>query len=138
MNKSRPFLLLVIASACIIAAITNATIPGGSKVYEIRPQINIPEYQLYPLNTAALLEQMFEQYKTATEERLSVISADLEAISEKLNSIDSKLAQVSDRLAKIENVLLLNKPLKAVSDNNAAIQQVIDQNQIKPVLPAKK
>ena len=142
MNKSRPILLLVIAAACIVAAITNATISGGSKVYEIRPQINLPAMdQLYPLNTTALLDQMFEQYEAATAERLSAISTDLKTISEKLNSVDSKLSQLSDRLTKIENAVLIKPPQKVISDNNSVIQSAyggIDQNQIKPVLPANK
>jgi predicted nucleic acid-binding Zn-ribbon protein len=123
MKKSRPLLLLLIAAACTFAALASPAIRGsGSKVYEVRPQINIPEYQLYPSNT------------TASDEKLSAVFTELETISEKLDSIDSKLAKLSDRLEKIENVVLPNKAQKAVSGNTAAI----DQNQIKPVLPAKK
>jgi hypothetical protein len=130
MKKSRSLLLLLIAAACVFAAFASPAIRGsGSKVYEVRPQINIPDFQLYPPNT------------TASDEKLSAVITDLETISEKLDSIDSKLVQLSDRLAKIENAIFQNKTQKAVSDNTAAIQSAcggIDQNQIKPVLPAKK
>jgi hypothetical protein len=138
MNKSRPSLLLAIVSACVIAGLFSATIWSSSKVYEIRPQINLPEYQLYPPDTTAPFGQMFEQYETAAAEKLSAISADLEAISKKLDSIDSKLVQLSDRLTKIENALGVTQPQKTIPDNIAATQKVIDQNKIEPVLPAKK
>jgi len=141
MNKSRPFLLLAIAAACITAAITNPAIRGGSKVYEIRPQISIPEYQLYPLNTAVIFQQMLEQQKAIMDEGLAAVGSDLKTIADKLDLIDTRLTKLSDRLARIEDVLGLKSPQKVASDNNVAIQSAcggIDQNQIKPVLPADK
>ena len=137
MNKSRPFILLVIAAAaCIIAGSFSATIRGSSKVYEIRPQINIPEYQMYPLNTTAVYQQMLEQQRAATEERLSAISINLETIANKLDAIDSKITQISARLTKIEDALGIKPP--PVPDTIAVPQKAADQNQIKPVLPAKE
>jgi hypothetical protein len=141
MNKSRPSSLLVVAAACVIAGLFSATIWSSSKVYEIRPQINLPEYQLYPPDTTAPFGSAcggFEQYETATAEKLSAISTDLEAISKKLDSIDSKLVQLSDRLTKIENALGINQPQKTIPDNIAATRKVIDQNKTEPILPAKK
>jgi hypothetical protein len=141
MNKSRPSLLLAIVSACVIAGLFSATIWSSSKVYEIRPQINLPEYQLYPSNTTAPFGSAcggFEQYETAAAEKLSAISTNLEAVSKKLDSIDSKLVQLSDRLTKIENALGVTQPQKTIPDNIAATQKVIDQNKTEPVLPAKK
>jgi hypothetical protein len=141
MNKGRPSLLLAIVSASIIAGLFSATIWSSSKVYEVRPQINLPEYQLYPPNTAASFGSACggsEQYETAATEKLSAISTDLEVISKKLDSIDSKLAQLSDRLTKIENALGVTQPQKTIPDNIAATQKVIDQNKTEPVLPAKK
>jgi hypothetical protein len=144
MNKSRPSLLLAIVSASIIAGLFSATIWSSSKVYEIRPQINLPEYQLYPPNTTASFGSAcggFEQYETAAAEKLSAISTNLEAISKKLDSIDSKLVQLSDRLTKIESAvggLGVTQPQKTIPDNIAATQKAIDQNKTGPVLPAKK
>jgi hypothetical protein len=129
MNKSRPSLLLAIVSACVIAGLFSATIWSNSKVYEIRPQINLPEYQLYPPDTTASFGSAcggFEQYETATAEKLSAISTDLEAISKKLDSIDSKLTQVSARLIRIEKALGL-KPLPETSDKAVLPQKAIDK-----------
>ena len=115
MNKSRPFILLAIAAACIIAGLFSATIRGSSKVYEIRPQINIPEYQMYPCNPA-MYQQLTDHVKNANE-NLSAITTNLKTITDKLDSIDAKLTQLSERLLKIESTLSLRQSQKSADPN---------------------
>jgi hypothetical protein len=138
MNRSRP-VIIIAAAACIIAGLFAATMQGGNKVYEIRPQINTSDYLMNP--AAAVYQHTLDEYKAVVEERLAGISASLETITKQLDSIDAKLTRVSARLTKIEKTLgrqPARDGQKETIDKIDLSVKAADQNEIETVLPAKQ
>jgi len=87
---------------CITVVWFSTSIQGGSKTYELRPQISVPEYRTDAVRAIDAYERLMERYMNLTERNSIKISADLKEVIKKLYSIDDKLTELSARIAKIE------------------------------------
>lgn len=99
-----------ILTGCILIAWLSTSIQGGEIIYEIRPQISIPEYRTDAARAIDAYERLMRRYMTLNERNLTTISTDLKEVVKKLNSIDAKLTGLTTRIARIENSLGIEQP----------------------------
>jgi len=103
MTTNKNLLAVGAAVVCCITVVWFSTsIQGDPKTYELRPQINIPEYRTDAVRAIDAYERLMERYMDLTERNSIRISADLKEVIKKLYSIDDKLTELSARIARIE------------------------------------
>lgn len=111
MRNKRTLLAVAAALAvCIIIAWSSTSLQGRETVYEVRPQISVPEYRSDAARAIDAYERMMERTMDLNENNLTAIGADLREVVRLLNSIDAKLGGLSARVARIEKSLGINKP----------------------------
>jgi hypothetical protein len=112
---------------CITVVWFSTSIQGGSKTYELRPHISVPEYRTDAVRAIDAYERLMERYMNLTERNSIRVSADLKEIIKKLYSIDNKLTKLSARIARIEKTFGIEqaeppakiKPQTKATDNKA-------------------
>ncbi len=108
-NKS-----LLAVGAVVVCCITvvwfTTSIQGGPKIYELRPQIAVPEYRTDTVRAIDAYERLMERYMDLTERNSIRIGADLKEVINKLYSIDDKLTEISARIARIEKTFGIEQP----------------------------
>ena len=108
-NKS-----LLAVGAVVVCCITvvwfTTSIQGGPKIYELRPQIAVPEYRTDTVRAIDAYERLMERYMDLTEWNSKVIGTDLKEVMKKLDSIDEKLTELSARIARIEKTFGIEQP----------------------------
>jgi hypothetical protein len=105
--------LLAVAAViigCIAVVWFSTSTQGSEKIYELRPQIGIPEYRTDAARAIDAYERLMERYMDMTEMNLSHIGTALDTAVRKLDSIDTKLTRLSARMAKIEKALGIEPP----------------------------
>jgi len=110
MRNKRTLLAVAVAFAvCIIIAWSATSLQGRETVYEVRPQISVPEYRSDAARAIDAYEHMMERSMDLNERNLATIGADLREVVRLLNSIDAKLGGLSARVTRIEKSLSMNK-----------------------------
>ena len=108
-NKS-----LLAVGAVVVCCITvvwfTTSIQGGPKIYELRPQIAVPEYRTDAVRAIDAYERLMERYMDLTERNSTMIGTDLKEVMKKLDSIDDKLTELSARIARIEKTFGIEQP----------------------------
>ena len=108
-NKS-----LLAVGAVVVCCITvvwfTTSIQGGPKIYELRPQIAVPEYKTDAVRAIDAYERLMERYMDLTERNSTMIGTDLKEVMKKLDSIDDKLTELSARIARIEKTFGIEQP----------------------------
>ena len=108
-NKS-----LLAVGAVVVCCITvvwfTTSIQGGPKIYELRPQIAVPEYRTDTVRAIDAYERLMERYMDLTEWNSTMIGTDLKEVMKKLDSIDDKLTELSARIARIEKTFGIEQP----------------------------
>ena len=102
--------IIIILSIIFLFAFTS--IQGSSRTYEVKPQINIPEYRSDSNQVIDAYERLMERYMDLVEKSIADISNDYENTNKRLDSIDEKLTNLSTRILKIENALGIEQPIK--------------------------
>lgn len=102
--------IIVIFSTIFLFAFTS--IHGSSRTYDVKPQINIPEYNSDSSRVIDAYERLMERYMDLVEESISDINKDYENTDNKLDSIDKKLTSLSSRMQRIENALGIEQPIR--------------------------
>jgi len=120
MRNKRTLLAVAAALAvCIIIAWSSTSLQGRETVYEVRPQISVPEYRSDAARAIDAYERMMERTMDLNERNLTAIGADLREVVRILNSIDAKLGGLSARVARIEKSLGINEPKARTKKNQA-------------------
>ena len=101
---------IIIFSTILLFAFTS--IQGSSRTYDVKPQINIPDYRSDANRAIDAYERLMERYMDLVEKSISDISKDYENTNNKLDSIDEKLTNLSTRIQRIENALGIEQPIK--------------------------
>ena len=114
--------IIIIFSTILFFAFTS--IQGSSRTYDVKPQINIPEYRSDTNRAIDAYERLMERYMDLVEKSISDISKDYENTNNKLDSIEKKLTNLSIRIQKIENALGIEQPIKPT-----VIKQEMNNNQ---------
>jgi hypothetical protein len=102
--------IIIIFSIIFLFAFTS--IQGSSRTYDVKPQINIPEYRSDANRAIDAYERLMERYMDLVEKCISDIDKDYETTNNKLDSIDEKLAYLSARIQRIEEALGIEQPIK--------------------------
>ena len=102
--------IIIIFSTIFLFAFSS--IHGSSRTYDVKPQINIPEYSSDSNRVIDAYERLMERYMDLVEKSITDISKDYENTNNKLDSIDEKLTNLSTRIQKIENALGIEQPIK--------------------------
>ena len=91
--------------ACVIVVWFSKSIQGDEKIYEIQPQITMPEYRPDSVRAIDAYERLMDRYMGMMERNLIRIETKLGAVVRRLDSIDRKLTELSARMARIEKGL---------------------------------
>jgi hypothetical protein len=100
----------VVVVCCITVVWFSTSIQGGSKTYELRPQIALPEYKTDAVRAIDAYERLMERYMDLTERNSMRIGTDLKEVMKKLDSINDKLTELSARIARIEKTFGIEQP----------------------------
>jgi len=105
--KENKNLLVVVAIliVCLILIGFSSSIHGGEKIYEIRPEIMLPEYRTDTAHAIDAYERVMDRFINLTERNLTGINTDIKSIAKKLVLIDCKLTDLSIRMGRLENAL---------------------------------
>lgn len=95
----------VVLLVCLLAVFFSTSIQGNEKIYELRPQITLPEYRTDAARAIDAYERLMERYMSLTQRNLTSINTDVKDIAKRLISIDYKLTELSARMARIEKAL---------------------------------
>ena len=106
----------VVVVCCITVVWFSTSIRGDPKTYELRPQLNVPEYRTDAVRAIDAYERLMERYMDLTERNSIRISADLKEVIKKLYSIDDKLTELSARIARIEKTFGIEQPKPPVKE----------------------
>lgn len=109
-TKRNLLAVAAVLAACIVIVWSSTSIQGRETVYEVRPQISIPEYKTDAARAIEAYERLMERYMTLNEKNLTTIDTDLRQMLRKLNSIDAKLTGLTRRIARIERSLAIEQP----------------------------
>ena len=121
MNTNRnKIVILVVIIVCSVLVWLSASIEGGQKTYEIRPNIAMPEYKTDLTRITDAYERLMERYLDLTERNLSTFGTDLNYVATKLDSIDGQLIEMSARIARIEAALGIEQPKSPTKPKPAA------------------
>ncbi|MBW8039357.1 MAG: hypothetical protein FVQ85_05105 [Planctomycetes bacterium] len=104
----------VVVLVCLLAVFFSTSIQGKEKIYELRPQITLPEYRTDAARAIGAYERLMERYMGLTERNLAGIHTEVKDIAKKLISIDYKLTELSARMARIEKALGTGEPKQPV------------------------
>lgn len=100
----------VVVVCCITVVWFSTSIQGGSKTYELRPQISLPEYRTDVVRAIDAYERLMERYMDLTERNSIRIGTDIKEVMKKLDSINDKLTELSARIARIEKTFGIEQP----------------------------
>ncbi len=95
---------------CITVVWFSTSIQGGSKTYELRPQISIPEYRTDAVRAIDAYERLMVRYMNLTERNSMRIGTDIKEVIKRLDSINDKLTELSARIARIEKTFGIEEP----------------------------
>jgi len=112
--------LLAVAAAvvcCTIVVWFSTSIQGVPKIYEVEPQITIPEYRTDAARAIDAYERLMERYMDLTERNLFRVGAHVGDVAKKLDSIDDKLTALCTRIARIEKALGIEQPKPPTEEN---------------------
>jgi len=117
--------LIFICSAAVICTLIFWFSPatgGKEKVYEVRPEVTLPEYRTDAARAIDAYERLMERYMDLTAGSFTRLGSDSRAILNKLGAIEAKLDALSERIARIETELGIEEPKPAApepADNNS-------------------
>ncbi len=95
---------------CVTVIWFSTSIQGGSKTYELRPQISIPQYRTDAVRAIDAYERLMERYMNLTERNSTRIGTDIKEVIKRLDSINDKLTELSARIARIEKTFGIEEP----------------------------
>ncbi len=111
--------LIFICSAAVICTLIVWFSPatgGKEKVYEIRPEVTLPEYRTDAARAIDAYERLMERYMNLTAGNFTRLGSDSRAILSKLDAVEAKLDELSERIARIETELGIEEPKPTDSD----------------------
>jgi len=117
MRTQKHLLAVAAGLVCCVAVVWFSTsIQGGEKIYEVQPQITLPEYRTDAARAIDAYERLMERYMDLMEMNVIRIGADVQGLAKRLDSIDSKLTELSKGMARIEKALGIEDPKPAAKN----------------------
>ena len=106
--KARKNLFAVIAgllACCTVLVWVSTTTGGREEIYEVRPEVAIPEYRTDAARAIDAYERLMERYLDLTEGNLVRVGRDMQSVLNKLDSVERELTGLSARMGRIEKSL---------------------------------
>ncbi|MBN2312278.1 MAG: hypothetical protein JXM79_00020 [Sedimentisphaerales bacterium] len=103
---------IAIIICIIIAIVSSGSLQGGQNIYEVQPNLSIPEYKTDTARAIEAYERLMDRYMDLTGSHLTTVGMDLRNIVTRLDSIDARLTELDSRLMKIEQALVADKASK--------------------------
>lgn len=97
---------------CMAAGFFSATLFGGQKRYEIRPEITLPEYKTEMDRVIDVYERMIDDYMKVMNDNMAEIRRELINVSKTLNTMDDTMSELSHQLETIQGRLGIEVPAK--------------------------
>lgn len=92
--------------ACgVVLVWASTTTSGRGEIYEVRPEVAIPEYRTDAARAIDAYERLMDRYLDLTQDNLAGFSADMHTALDKLDSIERELMRLSARVERIERSL---------------------------------
>jgi hypothetical protein len=131
--KARKNLFAVVAGllACCTGLVWVSTTTGGrEEIYEVRPEVAIPEYRSDAARAIDAYERLMERYLDLTEGNLVRVGTDVHSVLNKLDSIERELTRLSARMGRIEKSLGIEQAQAANQKNTRpqTPQKVLPKN----------
>ncbi|MFC1738038.1 hypothetical protein ACFL1G_03195 [Planctomycetota bacterium] len=128
--KHSIFLLATVVLGGFVVVWLSTSSQAGEEIYEIRPQISVPEYRTDAARAIDAYERLMERFMNITEKKLITVDTNIEDVTKKLDLIDVKLTRIDRRIARIEKTLGIEKALqpKQKAQNKKANQKSIEGN----------
>jgi len=103
------------------------------KVYELHPQIILPEYGTDTGYSVDTYQRLMDSYMSIMDDKLTSLKNDMRDIFRELDSINSKLDELSQKMTAIENELGIEQPALQKTDviQEPTGSKKIPDNQIK-------
>ena len=99
--------LLVI---CMAAGFFSATLFGGQKRYEIRPEITLPEYKTEMDRVIEVYERMIDDHIKVMNDTMAELRGELKNVSKTLNTMEDSMSELSHQLETIQGRLGITVP----------------------------
>ena len=126
-NSNKKAIAFIIAGILFIFVFTSIT--GGQRTYEVRPEIELPDYRTDNANLIEAYERLMDRYMDLVEKNLGTIDLDIKNTAQALVSINKKLDELSARTARIEKALGIEEPQRPI--NKSQITKEPDSKEIK-------
>ena len=110
--RAKKSILGIVAGLIVCVGVVwySGVIEGYERIYEVRPEIRLPEHRTDAARAIDAYERLMERYMTLSEKNISGINVNLKGVGQKLDSIEKKLAGLSERMARIEKALGIEPP----------------------------
>jgi hypothetical protein len=99
----------LLACGAILFWVSNTT-GGREEIYEVRPEVAIPEYRSDAARAIDAYERLMERYLDLTEGNLAGFGTDMQSVLNKLDCIERELTGLSARMGRIEKALGIEQP----------------------------
>ena len=109
-TKKGVFCVVVGVIVLVTLVLCSGVIEGYERIYEIRPEIRLPEHRTDAARAIDAYERLMERYMMLSERSFDGINVNLNSVAKKLDSIDGKLTALSARMARIEKALGIEPP----------------------------
>ncbi|MEJ2648833.1 MAG: hypothetical protein P8016_10550 [Sedimentisphaerales bacterium] len=126
-NSNKKAIAFIIAGILFIFVFTSIT--GGQRTYEVRPEIELPDYRTDNAHLIEAYERLMDRYMDLVEKNLGTIDLDIKNTAQALVSINKKLDELSARTARIEKALGIEEPQRPI--NKSQITKEPDSKEIK-------
>ena len=110
MKKNKTLWAGIAVIVCVIIAIVfSGSLQGGQNVYEVQPNLSIPEYKTDTVRAIEAYERLMDRYMDLTGSHLTTVGMDLRNIVTRLDSIDARLTELDAKLTRIEQAQVSQK-----------------------------
>lgn len=100
--------LFVVGGGLLVCALVlwlSSSIRGKETVYEVRPEVSLPEYRTDAARAIDAYERLMERVMDLTMRNITGLSVDSKTVIEKLDAIERRLDELSVRMARMEKAL---------------------------------
>lgn len=129
--RTKKGLFGIVAVLMVFAGVVfySGVIEGNTRIYEIRPEIRLPEHRTDAARAIDAYERLMDRYMSLGEKNLNGINVNLGSVMNRLDSINVTLMGLSERMARIEKALGIEAPKVSVpkkapmpKDDSAALR----------------
>ena len=116
-NRNKKAIAVIIAITLFVFVFTSIT--GGQRTYQVRPEIELPDYRTDNARMIEAYERLMDRYMGLVEKNLGIIDSDIKNTAQALDSINKKLDELSARTARIEKALGIEEPQRPINKSQS-------------------